>query len=69
LFSEATLALTLATFGDDHVLYGTDFPHPIADLEGILGRVDRLPGDARDKVRGRNAALLFGLERCRNEGA
>jgi len=61
LFSEATLALTIGCFGEDHVLYGTDFPHPIADLEGILARVDVLPGAARDKVRGANAARLFGI--------
>ena len=61
LFSQATLALTIGCFGEDHVLYGTDFPHPIADLEGNLSRVDTLPDGVRDKVRGANAARLFGL--------
>ncbi len=61
LFSEATLALTIGCFGEDHVMYGTDFPHPIADLEGILSRVDTLPATVRDKVRGANAARLFRL--------
>ena len=67
LFSEATLALTIGCFGEDHVLYGTDFPHPIADLEGILSRVDALPGHASNKVRGANAARLFGIESTPNE--
>ena len=62
LFSHATLAMTLATFGEDHVVYGTDFPHPIADPEGILDRVNALPVAVRDNVRGRNAAALFGLQ-------
>ena len=61
LFSEATLALTIGCFGEEHVLYGTDFPHPIADPEGILSRVDALPSAVRDKVRGGNAARLFGI--------
>lgn len=61
LFSDSTLALTLETFSEDRVLYGTDFPHPIADLEGILARIDRLPARVRDKVRGGNAASLFGI--------
>ena len=54
-------AMTLATFGEDHVLYGTDFLHPIADLDGILARVNALPGTVRDKLRGGTAAALFGL--------
>jgi aminocarboxymuconate-semialdehyde decarboxylase len=61
LFSAATLALTIATFGEDHVVVGTDFPHPIADVNGIVSLVDALPADARDKVRGGNAARLFGI--------
>ena len=62
LFSDATLALTIGCFGEDHVLYGTDFPHPIADLPGILARVDALPEGLRGKVRGGNAARLFGID-------
>ena len=62
LFSQATLELTVGCFGPDHVLYGTDFPHPIADLDGILSRVNALPPDVRDAVRGANAAKLFGLD-------
>jgi aminocarboxymuconate-semialdehyde decarboxylase len=62
LFSEATLALTIGCFGESHVMYGTDYPHPIADQEGILSRVDSLAPGVRDQVRGANAAQLFRLE-------
>jgi hypothetical protein len=44
------------------VLVGSDYPHPIADLDGILSRVNALAPDLRDAVRGRNAAQLFGLD-------
>ena len=61
LFSQATLELAIGCFGADHLLYGTDFPHPIADLDGILARVDALAPEVRDGVRGANAARLFGI--------
>lgn len=61
LFSADTLALTLKSFGEGHVMYGTDFPHGIADMPGILSRVDALPAPLRDRVRGGNARALFGI--------
>jgi aminocarboxymuconate-semialdehyde decarboxylase len=41
------------------VLYGSDYPHTIGDPIGCLARVDRLPGGARNRVRGRNAERIF----------
>jgi aminocarboxymuconate-semialdehyde decarboxylase len=61
LFSTDTLRLTLSTFGDDHVLYGTDSPHGLSDMEGTLARIAELDAATRDKVRGANAERLFGI--------
>ena len=43
------------------MLYGSDYPFTLGDMQGLLARVDRLaPGDA-DKIRGGNARRLFEL--------
>ena len=55
------LELCVKTFGADNVIYGSDYPHTIGDMPGCLKRVDGLAATARDKVRGRNAQLVFGL--------
>ncbi|HWP90417.1 MAG TPA: amidohydrolase family protein, partial [Burkholderiales bacterium] len=52
---------SLETFGDGHVLYGTDFPHNIADMAGTLARIDQLAPAVRDNVRGANAQRVFKL--------
>ena len=49
-------------FGERNVLFGSDFPHAIADLAGTLARIGRLPPAVRDRVRGANAAELFGID-------
>ncbi len=47
--------------GADNVMYGSDYPFNLGDMKGCLARVDALDGDVRDKVRGENAARIFGL--------
>jgi aminocarboxymuconate-semialdehyde decarboxylase len=47
--------------GVDNVLYGSDYPHTIGDMVGCLARVDALPSQTRDKVRGSNAQRIFKL--------
>ncbi len=66
VYSSGTLRDAIDTFGDDHVLFGTDFPHSIADMQGTLARVDALTAVLRDKVRGANAAQVFKLQRFCN---
>ena len=61
VFSPDVLELCVKTFGADNVIYGSDYPHTIGDMPGCLKRVDGLAATARDKVRGRNAQLVFGL--------
>jgi aminocarboxymuconate-semialdehyde decarboxylase len=61
VFSPDVLDLCVRTFGADNVMYGSDYPHTIGDLPGCLARVDALPGETRDKVRGGTASRLFGF--------
>jgi aminocarboxymuconate-semialdehyde decarboxylase len=61
VFRQDALDMAVAVFGTDNMLYGSDYPHVIGDMKGCLARVDALPGDVREKVRGRNAARIFGL--------
>jgi aminocarboxymuconate-semialdehyde decarboxylase len=45
----------------DRVLFGSDYPHPIGDMQGCLARVDSLPGLTARRIRGANAVRLFDL--------
>jgi len=60
-YQQESLALCLQVGGTDKVMYGSDYPHNIGDMTGILARVDALPAAQREAVRGTNAARLFGL--------
>ena len=61
VFTQDALEMCLRVCGTDNVLYGSDYPHTIGDMAGCLARVDRLGGDLREKVRGRNAERIFRL--------
>jgi aminocarboxymuconate-semialdehyde decarboxylase len=62
LYSPSALALCIEVAGsDERVLYGSDYPHNIGDMEGCLARVDTLPPPAARRIRGDNAVKLFGL--------
>lgn len=61
VYAPEALALCIAVAGADHVLYGSDYPHNIGDIEGCLARVDALPAQQRDAVRGDNATRIFNL--------
>jgi aminocarboxymuconate-semialdehyde decarboxylase len=60
-YQAESLALCIQVGGADKVMYGSDYPHNIGDMTGILARVDALPAGQREAVRGANAARLFGL--------
>jgi len=55
------LKMCLDAGGDENVMYGSDYPHKIGDMEGCLARVDMLPAERRKAVRGRNAERIFRL--------
>ncbi len=60
-YQQESLALCLQVGGADKVMYGSDYPHNIGDMKGILARVDALPTRQREAVRGANATRLFKL--------
>jgi aminocarboxymuconate-semialdehyde decarboxylase len=59
VFTQQALDLCLEVFGDDQVLFGSDYPHTIGDPVGCLAKVNSLLGARRDKVRGHNAQRIF----------
>src|SRR5438105_3547603 len=61
VFRQDVLEMCVSVCGTDNVLYGSDYPHTIGDMAGCLSRVDALPGDVREKVRGGNAQHIFRL--------
>lgn len=61
VYQQSSLALALEVFGDDNLLYGSDYPHNLGDMAGCLSRVDGLAPHARLKVRSRNAERIFRL--------
>jgi aminocarboxymuconate-semialdehyde decarboxylase len=61
VFRQDVVNMCVSVCGTDNVLYGSDYPHTIGDMTGCLSRVDALPGDVRDKVRGFNAQRIFRL--------
>lgn len=61
VFRQDALEMAVSVFGTNNVLYGSDYPHNIGDMKGCLSRVDALPGDVREKVRGGNAERIFRL--------
>ena len=61
VFRQDVVNMCVSVCGTDNVLYGSDYPHTIGDMAGCLSRVDALPGDVREKVRGLNAQRIFRL--------
>jgi aminocarboxymuconate-semialdehyde decarboxylase len=59
VFTQQALDLCLHAFGDDAVLFGSDYPHTIGDPVGCLAKVNSLLGARREKVRGGNAQRIF----------
>ena len=61
VYRQGALQLCVSEFGEDNVMYGSDYPHNIGDMAGVLSRVDALAPGLRDKIRCKNAVRVFGL--------
>jgi len=61
VYRQDALELAVNVHGADNVLFGSDYPHLIGDMKGILGRVDQLNGGIVRRVRGGNAQRIFGI--------
>ncbi len=60
-YSDDALRLCLKVAGPDRVLYGSDYPHNIGDMKGILRRVNALPARTARMIRQANAERIFRL--------
>jgi len=61
LYRIQALELAVVEMGDDNVLYGSDYPHSIGDMAGVLSRVNMLSPAVRDKICSLNAMRIFKL--------
>jgi aminocarboxymuconate-semialdehyde decarboxylase len=61
VYDQPTLEFLVRQVGPERILYGSDFPFLIGDMKGVLARVDALPGEQRDAIRGQNHHRLFDL--------
>jgi aminocarboxymuconate-semialdehyde decarboxylase len=61
VYQDNALQACIELAGPSHVLYGSDYPHQTGDMTGCLARINALPPDQRDAIRGINAQRLFGL--------
>ena len=43
------------------MLFGSDYPHIVGDMAGMLANVDSLPAATRDLIRGGTAERIFTL--------
>jgi aminocarboxymuconate-semialdehyde decarboxylase len=64
VFSPALIRTLVDFAGADHVLLGTDYPFDMGESDplGLTGSVPGLDTDDLDKIRGGNAARIYGLE-------
>jgi aminocarboxymuconate-semialdehyde decarboxylase len=60
-YRQESLELCVNVATPDHVLYGSDYPFNLGDMEGCLERVNNLPENVKHKVRGDNAMRIFNL--------
>jgi aminocarboxymuconate-semialdehyde decarboxylase len=63
-FDRGSLQLALSFAGVDHVLAGSDYPHQIGSIPGMLAALRELPISEPDKAKvlGGNAVRLLKLE-------
>jgi len=61
VYKQSALQLCVAEFGEDNVMYGSDYPHNIGDMAGCLSRVDAMSVAVRNKIRSKNALRIFNL--------
>ena len=60
-YAQNAIDLCLAVGGPSQLLYGSDYPHNIGDIEGCLARTEALPSEVVEDVKSRNAMRVFGL--------
>jgi predicted TIM-barrel fold metal-dependent hydrolase len=63
-FWEEDLVALAELIGEDHVLFGSDYPHPegLADPASYVGQLEGAPEEVVRKIMGGNLASLMGLD-------
>jgi len=62
LYDERALAFCIDIAGSpENILFGSDYPHNIGDMEGCLARVNSLPSEQAALIQGKNAERIFNL--------
>lgn len=57
----AALEYLVSVVGPEQVMFGTDWPHQVHDIDGSLRHTAALPADQCRAIRGDNATRVFGL--------
>jgi aminocarboxymuconate-semialdehyde decarboxylase len=66
-FHEPALRCAIETVGEDHILFGSDYPHVIGDMTGAIASIERAVSRRhRAKILGDTAARLYGVAGCRS---
>ena len=60
-YDARALQYCIDVVGADQVLFGSDYPHIVGDMAGMLANVETLPTAARRAVRGGNVQRIFRL--------
>lgn len=62
---ETTLPLLTPVIGEERIVWASDYPHLDATFPGVVKeleeQLERMPENVRSKIRGENAARLYGL--------
>ncbi len=60
-YNAEALKYCISVVGPENVLFGSDYPHIVGDMSGMLANVDSLPPAQRSAIRGRNVERIFAL--------
>lgn len=60
-YSPQALDYLIGIVGMDRVLYGTDYPHQVHDMAGMLAKTQVMAPDCRHAIREGNARRLFNI--------
>ena len=60
-YDHGALRYCIEVAGSSQVMFGSDYPHIVGDMKGVLASVGQLPRDQQLAVRSRNAERIFNL--------
>jgi aminocarboxymuconate-semialdehyde decarboxylase len=60
-YDENALRYLISVVGESQVLFGSDYPHIVGDMAGMLRNVDALDASTSTAIRSGNAERIFEL--------